>query len=144
MSWVKNLTMFNSSITICNKMLNHFDFLQFWKIFNLTRILINLLKFCVLCEICVLSADLLFIFLYLSKSFTVCHCCEQFINTWKFVMLNWIKMNFMIRTASFFSTESWLETFWKRFSQIVSFFDSFWEKLSQNVSFCIAIKTADD
>ena len=141
---MKNSAMFNSLIMIYNRMLNHSDFLQFWKIFDLTRILINLLKFCVFYEIYVLSANLLSVFLCLLKSFTVCHCCEQFINTWEFIVLSWVKMNSVIRTASFFLIESWLEAFWKRLSQIVSFLDSFWKRFSQNVLFCIAIKTTDD
>ena len=144
MFWVKNSAMFNSSMMICDKILNYSDFLQFWKIFDLMRILTNLLKFCVLCEICMLSADLLSVFLCWLKNFIVCHCCEQFINTWEFIVLSWVKMNSAVRTASFFSIENWLEAFWKKLSQIVSFLDSFWKKLSQNVSFCVIIETADD
>ena len=144
MSWMKNSAMFNSSIIIYNRMLNYSDFLWFWEIFNLTKILTNLLKFCMLCEICVLFADLLFVLLHLSKSFTVCHCCEQFINTWEFIVLSWIKMNSAVRTASFFLIKNWLKTFWKRFSQNVLFLDSFWKRFSQNASFCIVIETIDD
>ena len=144
MFWIKNLIIFNSLIIICDRMLNHSDFLQFWETFNLMRILTNLLKFCVLYEICVFFINLLTVFLCLLKSFTVCHCYEQFINTWKFVVLNWVKINFVIKTALFFLTKNWLKTFWKRFSQIVSFFDSFWKKFLQNVLFCIVIETADN
>ena len=136
--------MFNSLIIICDRMLNHFDFLQFWKIFDLIRILINLLKFCMFCEICVLFADLLFILLCLSKNFTICYCCEQFINIWEFIMLSWIKINSAVRTVLFFLIKNWLKIFWKKLSQIVLFFNLFWKRFSQNVSFCVVIKTTDD
>ena len=134
MFWVKNSIMFNSLITVYDRMLNHFDFLQFWKFFDLTRILINLLKFYVFYEICMFFTNLLSVFLYLLENFIVCYCCEQFINTWEFIVLNWIKMNFVVRTVLFFSIENWLKTFWEKLSQIVS----------QNVSFCVVIETADD
>ena len=136
--------MFNSSIIICNRMLNHSNFLQFWEIFDLMKILINLLKFYKLCKICMLSTDLLSVLLYLLESFTICHCCEQFINTWEFIMLSWVKMNFVIEITLFFLIENWLKAFWKRLSQIILFLDLFWKRLSQNVSFCIVIETADD
>ena len=141
MFWVKNLIMFSSLIIICDKMLNQSDFLQLWKIFNLTRILINLLEFCEFIEL--LKMNLLSVFLHLQNCI-VCHFCKQFIRTWKSTALIWVKINFEISTVQFFSTENWLKIFWKKFSQITSFLDLFWERLSQNVSFCVAVETADN
>ena len=126
MSWVKNSVMFNSSITVCDKMQNWSDFLQFWKIFNLMRILINLLKFWKFAEL--LKVNLLFVFLYLWDCI-VCYFCKQFISIWKFTMLIWMKINSETDTVIFFVFYNWLKNIWKYLFRFL-FCMSFWKIFS--------------
>ena len=169
---MKNSAMFNLLITICNRIQNQSDFLWFWKILNLMRILINLLKFWKFVEL--LEINLLLILLCLQNCI-VCHFCKQSISIWKFITLIWMKMNSKISNILFSVFYNWLESIWKCFlwflfcvsfwktssdsfwkclSWIVLFNDTVeiiddwlkhvWKRLSQNVSFCIMIETADD
>ena len=117
MFWMKNSAMFKSSAAVWDSMQNQSDLLWLWEIFSLTRILTDLLM---LCEVCVLSADLLSVLLHLSKNM-ICHCCcwKQFINTSESVVLSWAKMNSAVRTVQLSVTDNWLENVWERLSQTV-------------------------
>ena len=123
---MKNSAMFNSLIIICDRIQNQSDFLQFWKIFNLMKILIDLLKLWKSVEL--LEINLLLIFLHLWDC-TVCYSCEQFISIWEFIILIWMKMNSEMSNVSFFMSCSWLKNIWRCFSWF-SFCMSFWKTFS--------------
>ena len=123
MSWMKNLTMFNSSMTACNKIWNQSDSLWFWKTLSLMRILTDLLKFWKFVKL--LKVNLLSIFLCL-QSYIVCYFYEQSISIWEFIVLIWVKMNSKINTALLSVSCSWLESVWRCFFRFL-FCMSFWK-----------------